>query len=60
MERAYRRREVPVGLADAACFHAHAQRFPGGRLTLLRERLRSSAEALPVTTAGATAGHARP
>ncbi|WP_438042090.1 sigma factor-like helix-turn-helix DNA-binding protein [Sorangium sp. So ce128] len=39
---------------------AHAQRFPHGRLTLLRERLRSSAGALPVTTTGGTAGHDRP
>lgn len=39
---------------------AHAQRFPRGRLTLLRERLRSRAEALPVTTPGGAAGHERP
>ncbi|WP_437533162.1 sigma factor-like helix-turn-helix DNA-binding protein [Sorangium sp. So ce726] len=39
---------------------AHAQRFPRGRLTLLRERLRSRAEALPVTTTGGAAGHERP
>jgi DNA-directed RNA polymerase specialized sigma24 family protein len=39
---------------------AHAQRFPHGRLTLLRERLRSSAGALPVTTTGGTTGHDRP
>jgi hypothetical protein len=38
---------------------AHTQRFPRGRLTLLRERLRSRAEALPVTTTGGTAGHVR-
>jgi hypothetical protein len=38
---------------------AHAQRFPRSRLTLLRERLRSRAEALPVTTTGGTAGHER-
>ncbi|WP_437716082.1 sigma factor-like helix-turn-helix DNA-binding protein [Sorangium sp. So ce448] len=39
---------------------AHAQRFPQGRLTLLRERLRPRAEALPVTTPGGAAGHERP
>jgi hypothetical protein len=39
---------------------AHAQRFPRSRLTLLRERLRSRAEALRVTTTGGTAGHERP
>lgn len=38
---------------------AHAQRFPRSRLTLLRERLRSRAEALPVTTNGGTAVHER-
>ncbi|WP_437280197.1 sigma-70 family RNA polymerase sigma factor [Sorangium sp. So ce375] len=38
---------------------AHAQRFPRSRLTLLRERLRSRAEALPVKTTGGTAGHER-
>ncbi|XXX79365.1 hypothetical protein WMF30_11375 [Sorangium sp. So ce134] len=39
---------------------AHAQRFPRSRLTLLRERLRSRADALPVTTTGGTARHDRP
>ncbi|MGK4003385.1 hypothetical protein WMF31_12220 [Sorangium sp. So ce1036] len=38
---------------------AHARRFPRSRLALLRERLRSRAEALPVTTTGGTAGHDR-
>ncbi|WP_437591346.1 sigma factor-like helix-turn-helix DNA-binding protein [Sorangium sp. So ce1000] len=49
------------GERGAALEHidAHAQRFPRSRLTLLRERLRSRAEALPVTTTGGTAGHER-
>ncbi|WP_233561433.1 RNA polymerase sigma factor [Sorangium cellulosum] len=50
------------GERGAALEHldAHARRFPRSRLTLLRERLRSRAEALPVTTTGVTAGHERP
>ncbi|WP_437898237.1 sigma factor-like helix-turn-helix DNA-binding protein [Sorangium sp. So ce124] len=49
------------GERSAALEHidAHAQRFPRSRLTLLRERLRSRAEALPVTTTSGTAGHER-
>ncbi|WP_437293966.1 RNA polymerase sigma factor [Sorangium sp. So ce426] len=38
---------------------AHARRFPPSRLTLVRERLRSRAEALPVTATGGTAGDAQ-
>lgn len=50
------------GERGAALKHldAHARRFPRSRLTLLRERLRSQAEALPVTATGGTAGHERP
>ncbi|WP_437761210.1 sigma factor-like helix-turn-helix DNA-binding protein [Sorangium sp. So ce281] len=49
------------GERGAALEHvdAHAQRFPQSRLRLLRERLRSRAEALPVTTTGGTAGRER-
>ncbi|WP_437782387.1 sigma factor-like helix-turn-helix DNA-binding protein [Sorangium sp. So ce1097] len=49
------------GERGAALEHidAHARRFPRSRLTLLRERLRSRAAALPVTTTGGTAGHER-
>ncbi|WP_438027605.1 sigma factor-like helix-turn-helix DNA-binding protein [Sorangium sp. So ce233] len=50
------------GERGAALEHidAHARRFPRSRLTLLRERLRSTAKALPATKTGGAARHERP